>query len=608
MHLLPKVFRTEGDWAEFDTSKILESIISETGMKEEDAKQITELVARRIISSGLKFLSGPHIREIVCSILSEQHFEDERKLYTRIGMPLMDYEEILEKGPKDKTQQVINPEKIHHWAANQLAEEYTLLRILKDEESKAHLYGDIHIHRLKFFDLRPLSQTWDPRMILKYGLPPIKNWTLTCRSDPAENLGEAAHHLTKWLAMTQGEFSGSQGFNFINTYLAPYAKGLDENELKHAMQNLVYEINQLGAIIGSDLPITSISYSPDVMDFLSEVSAIGPKGVIMGKYGEFRAECLHLFDIINEIYIKTAQNTTYLTYPKQIIFIDKNWLSSFNDSYDYVWNHLNVGESPYFMNLCSDWLIDELNHHYKGEDIHNFGTLQNISLNLPRYAYLSRNREQFIEIIKEKMTLCAEIFKKKYKIIKKRLISKHLPLCSGYINNDVLLFDLQKQNLAFNIVGLNEAVKYLINHELHETIEAYDFGKRILIEMKKYLKELNNADGINYIIQENLSKKVMYRFAKLDLKHFSDKAIPHSYQGHWYYSNSAHFNYKSNIDLKERFAKQGGYNKIMHNGRNIKVASLEQIADQNYDKSEIIKHICEKTNVACVKIEKNLAI
>jgi len=41
MHLLPKVFRTEGDWAEFDTYKILESIISETRMKEEYAKQIT---------------------------------------------------------------------------------------------------------------------------------------------------------------------------------------------------------------------------------------------------------------------------------------------------------------------------------------------------------------------------------------------------------------------------------------------------------------------------------------------------------------------------------------------------------------------------------------
>lgn len=181
MDLLPKVFRTEGDMAEFDPSKIFNSIIKETKMSEEDANHITELVVRRIISSGIKFLSGPHIREIVCSMLSENHFEQERKLYTRIGMPLMDYEEILEKGRKPLTEELINPEKVHHWAADQLAEEYTLLRILDDNEAKAHLYGDIHIHKLKYFDLRPLSQIWDPRIILKNGIPPIINKFICCK-------------------------------------------------------------------------------------------------------------------------------------------------------------------------------------------------------------------------------------------------------------------------------------------------------------------------------------------------------------------------------------------------------------------------------------------
>ena len=90
MDLLPKVFRTEGDMVDFDPTKIMISIMKETGMTEENANHITELVARRIISTNMKFLSGPHIREIVCSVLSEQHFEQERKYYTRIGMPLME--------------------------------------------------------------------------------------------------------------------------------------------------------------------------------------------------------------------------------------------------------------------------------------------------------------------------------------------------------------------------------------------------------------------------------------------------------------------------------------------------------------------------------------
>jgi anaerobic ribonucleoside-triphosphate reductase len=157
MNLLPKVFK-KGDVDEFEPSKIIESIIQETGMDEENARKITELVVRRIISSNMKFLSGPHIREIVCSILSENQYGQERKLYTRIGMPLMDYEKVLEMNQQIDSKNIINPEKIHHWAANQLAEEYTLLRILNDEESRAHLFGDIYIHQLKFFDLRPYNQ------------------------------------------------------------------------------------------------------------------------------------------------------------------------------------------------------------------------------------------------------------------------------------------------------------------------------------------------------------------------------------------------------------------------------------------------------------------
>ena len=154
-NLLPRVFRTEGDMVEFDPLKIKQNIIQETRLDDKAADQITEMVVRRIISSGIKFLSGPHIREIVCSLLSEQHYEDERKLYTRIGMPLMDYEEILENGITENANQDMNPESIHHWAANRISDEYALLRLLDSEEAQAHLYGDIHVHMLRYFDLRP---------------------------------------------------------------------------------------------------------------------------------------------------------------------------------------------------------------------------------------------------------------------------------------------------------------------------------------------------------------------------------------------------------------------------------------------------------------------
>ena len=70
----------------------------------------------------------------------------------------MDYEHILEIGIKENANQYNNPESIHTWCADKIAEEYALLRLIPEEHANAHLRGDIHIHMLRYFDLRPFCQ------------------------------------------------------------------------------------------------------------------------------------------------------------------------------------------------------------------------------------------------------------------------------------------------------------------------------------------------------------------------------------------------------------------------------------------------------------------
>ncbi|MFX1588807.1 MAG: anaerobic ribonucleoside-triphosphate reductase, partial [Promethearchaeota archaeon] len=325
-NLLPRVFRTEGDVVSFNPVKIEQSLITETGLDKKFADKITELVVRRIISSGIKFLSGPHIREIVCSILSEQHFEEERKLYTRIGMPLMDYEAILEKGINENANQDMNPESIHHWAANRISDEYALLRILDSQEAHAHLYGDIHVHMLRYFDLRPFCQEWDPRMILEHGLPPVDSWVHCSRSGPAGSLRVAVTHLAKWLGIIQGEFSGGQGYDYITTFLAPYAKGLSNREIEQSMQCLIFETNQIFAARGGQVPFTSVSCTPTIPEGLLSIPAVGPHGITAGKYGDYKEECLKLFDALTDVYIQGDHNGKLFAFPKHEVKIKKEWI------------------------------------------------------------------------------------------------------------------------------------------------------------------------------------------------------------------------------------------------------------------------------------------
>jgi anaerobic ribonucleoside-triphosphate reductase len=595
MDLLPKVFRTEGDVVSFEPIKIEESIIKETNMNEKDARHVTELVVRRIISSGIKFLSGPHIREIVCSILSENHFEQERKLYTRIGMPLMDYEQILEKGRSPAKKEIINPERIHHWAADQLAEEYTLLRILNDQEAKSHLYGDIHIHKLKYFDLRPLNQIWDPRIILKNGIPPISYLNHCCKSGPADNLKEATHHLAIWLGMMQSEFCGNQGFNFITTFLAPFVQGLKDDQIFQDIKNFIYEINQLPNLIGRNIPYMCIYTSPSMLESFLELPAIGPHGESKGVYGDYIEANSKLFNIFIRAFINGDFLGNPFNYLENRIIYTQSWLEKFQDQYSNVWEEILKFKASYLQNLCSNWVENK----FKEQDfnkISNKGILQTICLNLPRIAYENKDEDLYFERLEEKMKFCAEILLKKYTIILKRLKTHHLPLCSGTINNQAI-YKLEDQKLGFSFVGLNEAVKFLTDYELHEHSEAFNFGKKILLKIQKYCSDFSNKYLKNYTLIENASKKAIKRFVNLDKKHFPKYIEQFSNINKNYYTNSAHFRENAKVDIFQKILKQGEYHQIIQNQIFEKV-SLTEFNNLNIDFNTFIKRICVESNIA----------
>ena len=589
MDLLPKVFRTEGDLTDFNSSRIFDSIIKETGLNEDKAKMITEFVVRRIISSGIKFLSGPHIREIVCSILSEQHYEDERKLYTRIGMPLMDYEEILERGLVEYPKIVMNPEKIHNWASNRISEEYSHLRILTGEESKAHLYGDIHIHKLRYFDLKPLSQIWDPRMILENGIPPLNNFISCCKLKPAKNLREACDHLIKWLALTQNEICGRQGYNNINTYLAPYARELNEQDLNQIIRNFIYEMNYFSALTSRTISPTTIITQPTVVNSLSKLPAVEPFGKIEGNYGDFKDECLKLFNSFTFNFGEGDDYKNPFNTPKHEVSINEPLLKEFKDAYHKVWDETFTMRTPILLNSKNHGSNVEYGNNVSSISYNNQGMLQEVCMNLPRFAYLSKDEEDFIEILKDKIHLSSKILLKKYDIIRRRLASNHLPLFNGVINNKNI-FSLEEQCLSISFIGLNEAIKYLTDYELHEHSDSFILGKKTLIEMNKACDKLSKNNKIQFVLSENISERSPLRFAKLDLKHFPKAAIPQFNGKTHYYTNSAHFREDAEIDIIEKVKHQEEYHQYLKNGV-VEYISLNELKKSNLNLEDFIKTI-----------------
>jgi anaerobic ribonucleoside-triphosphate reductase len=588
MDLLPSVFRTEGDVVKFEPSKIMNSIIKETGIEEEDARKITELTVRRIISSGIKFLSGPHIREIVCSILSESHHEQERKLYTRIGMPLMDYEDILERGSIEISETMINPEKIHHLAANRLAEEYSLLRILSDQESQAHLYGDLYIHQLKYFDLRPYSQKWDPRIIMDNGLPPIENWKHTSKSGPPKTFRQALDQLASWLGMIQTECSGNQALDYFTIFLSPYIRNLEDKSIKSELSSFIYKLNYLSSSLGKSIFKTSINCHPFIISPFKNAKVAGVHNV---NYAEYTEECFRLFSLLAEVYSLGDYNKNAFIFPQHNIFCEKSFISDHPDIFSKIVYEIISHQNPH---LC---FKPEL--HLQSEmDLSTYlneGLLQKISLNLPRYAFLSNDETRFIEILNENLELSFKILKKKYNIINQRLQTKHLPICSGIIKTQPL-FQLQNQKLCVTHVGLNEATKLITGEELHESTNAIEFGRKILIHIKTSCENASEQSKMHFSLMEGSSNKAIERFIRLDRKHFPPIKLST-------YSNGSQFSINAKLGLLDKLELRSFYHDILANDLTefISIKNLESNFQDLRQLSDKVEYLCKSAQITCLK-------
>ncbi|MFW9989936.1 MAG: anaerobic ribonucleoside-triphosphate reductase [Candidatus Odinarchaeota archaeon] len=598
MDLLPKVFRTEGSITEFDPSKIFESIIKETGMSESDAKNITELVVRRIISSGIKFLSGPHIREIVCSILSEQHFENERKLYTRIGMPLMDYEELLEKKSETTLNIQINPEKINHWSANQIAEEYTHLRILSNEESKAHLYGDIHINGLSYFDLRPFTQMWDPRLILSNGFPPFNSLKNPFKQEPPKDIISAFSQYLKWFETVQNEFYGTQGLNLFTLFLAPYITNLSKEKLKQEIRKLISELNLLPIITGRDIPSITITSSNSILESFSKLPTINPNDKINDTYSDYHNECIKLFKTLIYIFGEISKYNIYCPITKFQILLTNKFFEVIEMNHSNFWDDIYTFKNLSSIDFCFDSYFNKNLEKIAKNRFCNFGILQNISLNLPRYAYNSKDEDIFLEELHSKVKLCSEILLKKYKIIEKRLKLKHLPCCSSNINNEPL-FKLENQDLSFSLVGLNESIKILTNYELHQNSNAVKLAMRILNELNNICNELTETNRKSFVLSENVSKRAIKRFTELDIRIFKKGITQISKNLNYEYTNSIHFRNEAEIELFKRMEIQGVFQQYIKNGA-IEHISLYNLEENNLTIQEFLKIIGEKSRISSI--------
>ncbi len=210
----------------FDRKRIEESLLKETTLPREIAENIskeTEMELRRL---KLEFISAPLIREVVNVKLLEHGFEEARRDYTRLGMPVYDAMKVI-TGGRGYT-------KIRENISRRVLKEYTLLKILPLHIADSHMNGDIHIHSLESFAISTGDIYFTPEV------------------DKARNAYIASSRIFHAIRKFRELSSGRIILPFFTSPLSQYLRDMTSEEVRSFLEYFFAEAEELGVKLSID--------------------------------------------------------------------------------------------------------------------------------------------------------------------------------------------------------------------------------------------------------------------------------------------------------------------------------------------------------------------
>ncbi|MFL6510365.1 MAG: anaerobic ribonucleoside-triphosphate reductase [Nitrososphaera sp.] len=167
---------------EFNSHKIIQSLVREANLPLEQAHKITEEVENKIYRFQTTYLTSSLIRETVNSILIEHGHEEYRNKLARLGLPSSDIAQMLSQ--EDPSRNGI--ERVMTRAAGAVFSEYLLFNTLPKDIADMHLAGEINISNTSvwgllpdtiFIDLSELEEGLDlkGKFLSMSRIPPIRN-------------------------------------------------------------------------------------------------------------------------------------------------------------------------------------------------------------------------------------------------------------------------------------------------------------------------------------------------------------------------------------------------------------------------------------------------
>ncbi|MCC6012882.1 MAG: helix-turn-helix domain-containing protein [Candidatus Verstraetearchaeota archaeon] len=545
----------------FDRKKIVEALVREANMPRRLADSISKEAEERLKKSQIKYLTAALIREFVNAILLEKGLEEYRHVLTRLGQPVYDVTITIKNTAKLGDP---SPEIIHSIAGNSVLEEYMLLKVLPRTIADAHLCGMIHLNNANYWVLRPANIFHDIRLILNDKIS-INDFVLPYPNKPI-TFKEALFMVNALLKQTMSYVSVAQSIPFFNIFLAPFAKGVDEKEIKKLFREFIFNLN---LILGCHIPKVSFELEFGIPDFLENVKCIGVDGK-QYTYGDFFDESIRIYNILIEVLSETDGISKPLLNPALFIKIRKKGklLDKFYEILVRTCQLARKWGNVYFINQEIPWQTENVSYNLdlsRVDSISNWeydtirvGVLDNVTINLPRIAYEAKgDDERLKEKLYEIMEIAIEALNIKKQVMEEMIfIDGIIPLFKKNVNGSSY-FRLKTSPGIISYVGLFEALKYHTGNSISEDNSALKLAKDLI----SIIADCCSKASIRVLPSSMVSEPVSKRLLNLDIKYgyIKPKDI-------LYYTECSNLPLYLAIELKTRLKIEEEFQKLTKGG------------------------------------------
>ena len=512
---------------EFNSHKIIQSLVREGSLPLELSQKITEEVENRIYKFQTTYLTGSLIREMVNNVLLEHSYEEYRNKLARLGMPVFDVKEMFTNVENNQN----GAEDLLFNTGKNVLAEYLLTNTLPKDVADSHLSGDLHITNPGIWSLVPDVVFLNLKELIDEGLQLGGKSLNVSRVPQPKTLDDLSVLLPMTLSLVAKEASQEVVIDELPTVLGKISKNLKDIE-----ENLL-RIFKLSS--------TSISYdkSPTVISFRLPLSA--DQKIVKAILSAY----------------KSYLEITPLSKIGLVIDYEKGKISEISDALSTI---ISIGGNVILSKgSCST------NGILKAEEKH-IGTsikLGSLTINLPRLAFESNKDETYF---RARLALLIKPAIDSMIIRKKDISDLTRRGINPLLSTNTQFMQKNSMSLILNLVGLNEAVFSILGHK--DDKEGREILYKVLQTAVDVALKKGKESGVNVTVAM-VDTDGISRFTTLDSEKYGKNSVQNS-------TSSGLYSQGFSIDsakLKELTAKneliQGSNNisKILNGGLLLKV-------------------------------------